>query len=241
MTDAQGRIAWAADYKVWGEATLRTVARTGTDDAPVRRRMGNGPGVGWSEGASPRSSAPPPIEQPFRFQGQQFDEETGLHYNRYRYYDPAVGKFASQDPIGLHGGSHLQMYASNPFSWIDPLGLRPKPKCRVVCGCEIFGEGQTTSGKDHASMSEQLADKLAATGRYVKLGIDLAVRTVTGVPTDPGKRPDVTGLRKDGKVDIFEVPSPTDDLKKLQDKGNQTLKDLGNRAGNYQATKRCSK
>jgi RHS repeat-associated protein len=54
-----------------------------------------------------RSLAPPLIEQPFRFQGQQFDEETGLHYNRFRYYDPVVGRFASQDPIGLVGSTNL--------------------------------------------------------------------------------------------------------------------------------------
>ncbi|GKT27071.1 RHS repeat-associated core domain-containing protein [Acidovorax sp. SUPP3334] len=123
LTDAQGRIAWAADYKVWGEATLRTVARTGTDDGPTRRRMGNGPGMDWSDGASARSSAPPTIEQPFRFQGQQFDEETGLHYNRFRYYDPAVGRFASQDPIGLLGGINLFRFAPNPIQFYDPFGL----------------------------------------------------------------------------------------------------------------------
>nr|WP_313282152.1 RHS repeat-associated core domain-containing protein [Delftia tsuruhatensis] len=64
-----------------------------------------------------------PIEQPFRCQGQQFDEETGLHYNRFRYYDPVVGRFVSQDPIGLLGESNLFQYASNPADWIDPLGL----------------------------------------------------------------------------------------------------------------------
>ena len=90
-------------------------------------------------------------------------------------------------------------------------------------------------------MSEQLADKLAATKQYVKIGIDLAVKTVTGVSTDPTKRPDVTAVRKNGKVDIFEVPSPTDSLSKLEAKGNDTFNKLGNRAGNYQATARCSK
>jgi RHS repeat-associated protein len=63
------------------------------------------------------------LEQPFRFQGQQFDEETGLHYNRFRYYDPGVGRFVSQDPIGLSGGFNVLIYGSNPFRWIDPLGL----------------------------------------------------------------------------------------------------------------------
>jgi len=44
------------------------------------------------------------IENNLRFQGQYFDEETGLHYNRHRYYDPSLGQFTTQDPIGLLGG-----------------------------------------------------------------------------------------------------------------------------------------
>jgi uncharacterized protein RhaS with RHS repeats len=49
--------------------------------------------------------------------------ETGLHYNRFRYYDPEVGRFIHQDPIGLLGGFNLYQYAPNPFDWIDPAGL----------------------------------------------------------------------------------------------------------------------
>ncbi|GAU04771.1 polymorphic toxin type 47 domain-containing protein, partial [Burkholderia stabilis] len=51
------------------------------------------------------------------------DEETGLYYNRYRYYDPGTGRFISKDPIGLAGGINVYQYAQNPISWIDPLGL----------------------------------------------------------------------------------------------------------------------
>ncbi|MEL0618665.1 RHS repeat-associated core domain-containing protein, partial [Cobetia marina] len=47
----------------------------------------------------------------------------GLHYNRFRYYDPAVGRFTTQDPIGLMGGENLYQYAPNPTGWVDPLGL----------------------------------------------------------------------------------------------------------------------
>ena len=62
-------------------------------------------------------------DQSIRFQGQWHDEETGLHYNRFRYYDPEVGRFIHQDPIGLLGGFNLYQYAPNPFDWIDPAGL----------------------------------------------------------------------------------------------------------------------
>ncbi|WP_207807020.1 RHS repeat-associated core domain-containing protein [Parazoarcus communis] len=106
LTDADGRIVWAADYRVWGEATVR---KSGTDGRAV----------------SGHTPAPPPIEQPFRFQGQQFDEETGLHYNRFRYYDPGVGIYVSQDPIKLQGGLNFYRYGTNPVAFVDPWGLEP--------------------------------------------------------------------------------------------------------------------
>ena len=67
-----------------------------------------------------------PLEQnpnPIRFQGQYHDHETGLHDNRYRYYDPRVGRFISKDPISYAGGLNLYQYAPNPVAWIDPVGL----------------------------------------------------------------------------------------------------------------------
>jgi RHS repeat-associated protein len=63
------------------------------------------------------------VEQNLRFQGQYFDGETGLHYNTFRYYDPAVGRFITQDPIGLDGGYNLYKYAPNAIAWVDQLGL----------------------------------------------------------------------------------------------------------------------
>ena len=65
------------------------------------------------------------VEQNLRFQGQYFDDETGLHYNTFRYYDPEVGRFITQDPIGLYGGLNVYHYAANPTAWIDPLGWMP--------------------------------------------------------------------------------------------------------------------
>ncbi|GFZ63336.1 hypothetical protein PSE10C_52440 [Pseudomonas amygdali pv. eriobotryae] len=63
------------------------------------------------------------VEQNLRFQGQYFDAETGLHYNTFRYYDPEIGRFITQDPIGLLGGFNLYRYTPNPVRWTDPLGL----------------------------------------------------------------------------------------------------------------------
>ena len=60
------------------------------------------------------------------FQGQYLDRETGLHYNTFRYYDPDIGRFINQDPIGLAGGLNLYAYAPNPIQWIDPWGWAPR-------------------------------------------------------------------------------------------------------------------
>jgi RHS repeat-associated protein len=60
---------------------------------------------------------------PLRFQGQIEDPETGLFYNRFRYYDPEAGLYLSPDPIGLEGGIHAFAYGTNPTGWVDPFGL----------------------------------------------------------------------------------------------------------------------
>ena len=69
------------------------------------------------------------IHQPFRLQNQHYDEETGLHYNFFRYYDPEIGRFTQQDPIGLMGGGNLYVFAPNNQQWIDPLGLNSLAQC----------------------------------------------------------------------------------------------------------------
>ncbi|WP_412022580.1 RHS repeat-associated core domain-containing protein [Burkholderia cepacia] len=97
LTDDDGDVVWEVSYKAWGEAR------------EVIARASNAAGI------APRNQ--------LRFQGQQADDETGLHYNRHRYYDPGSGRFISKDPIGLAGGINVYQYAPNPLSWIDPLGL----------------------------------------------------------------------------------------------------------------------
>ncbi|MFZ3290411.1 MAG: RHS repeat-associated core domain-containing protein, partial [Telluria sp.] len=73
------------------------------------------------------------VEQPLRFQGQYGDSETGLHYNRYRYYDPEASRYVSPDPIKLRGTLNGYQYAPNPTGWIDPRGLsKSGPPCTAL-------------------------------------------------------------------------------------------------------------
>ncbi|HBA8446771.1 TPA: RHS element protein, partial [Escherichia coli] len=67
---------------------------------------------------------PHQLQQLIRLPGQQYDEESGLYYNRHRYYDPLQGRYITQDPIGLKGGWNFYQYPLNPVSGFDPLGLK---------------------------------------------------------------------------------------------------------------------
>jgi len=60
---------------------------------------------------------------PFRWPGQYEDEETGLYYNRFRYYDAEAGEYVSQDPSGIIGGRAIYAYPLDPLAWLDIFGL----------------------------------------------------------------------------------------------------------------------
>jgi RHS repeat-associated protein len=68
------------------------------------------------------------ITNPFQYTGREFDSETGLYYNRARYYDASAGRFLSEDPIGFKGGIDFYDYvANNPIVFGDPTGLQHTP------------------------------------------------------------------------------------------------------------------
>ena len=112
LTNQQGEVVWLADYEAWGN-TAKVV---------------------WRKEKLEQLQVSADELQPIRFQGQSFDVETGLHYNRFRYYDPDLGMFVSRDPIGLMGGDNLFQYVPSPTRWIDPLGLSASKKDCCNCG-----------------------------------------------------------------------------------------------------------
>lgn len=81
---------------------------------------------------------------PFRWPGQYEDEETGLYYNGFRYYDPTSGQYMSQDPLGLKGAMpNLYSYVQDNNSWIDPLGLAGAATAELV----VKGKTYTAKSK----------------------------------------------------------------------------------------------
>ncbi|WP_419789333.1 RHS repeat-associated core domain-containing protein [Pseudomonas petrae] len=113
ITDQNGHTAWSAQYKAWGEAQEQR--------SEFAQKVG--------------------LTNPIRFQAQYHDHETGLHYNRHRYYDPRVGRFISKDPIGYSGGLNLYHYVPNPTGWIDPLGLSASSDLPRMKGWSTFRAG----------------------------------------------------------------------------------------------------
>ena len=131
LSDEKGDIVWLSYDRAWG----------GSFDSLYKQQFVDNFAISENE------------LQPFKFQGQSLDIETGLHYNRFRYYDSDVGMFVSRDPIGLMGGDNVFAYAPNPIGWFDPLGLK-----RCLGLPSLRKTGKTGAGK---------YDKLNGQGLYV--------------------------------------------------------------------------
>ncbi|MCK8616112.1 putative T7SS-secreted protein [Gordonia sp. C13] len=100
------------------------------------------------------------VSTPWSYPGQYLDPETGLHYNRHRYYHPDTGRYLSPDPLGLAPAPNPHTYAGNPSVWADPLGLSPTAACGQP-------EIPTRSLSDFdAEERRQIEKTLSEIGRY---------------------------------------------------------------------------
>ncbi|MEV6837578.1 putative T7SS-secreted protein [Streptomyces sp. NPDC051133] len=89
---------------------------------------------------------------PLRFPGQYYDPETGLHYNYFRHYDPETARYLTPDPLGLAPAPNSATYVSNPYRWVDSLGLAPEypddGKEKLPTGGDVPGDPRGYSRPD---------------------------------------------------------------------------------------------
>ncbi|MFJ7798550.1 RNase A-like domain-containing protein [Pseudomonas sp. NPDC096950] len=194
LTDFGGEIVWAAKYNGYGKVT----------------RLTHGAGE--------------QLEQPLRFQGQYFDGESGLHYNRHRYYDPEIGRYLTPDPIKLAGGINQYQYTPNPTGWVDPLGLACGPCPGDIEGpySEIVPGGGLAAheaqgghliakhvGRTDAQLLQRLADEPNIPAASTFLDRATAEATVAKALADNKQRIDKFLRRSKGKTMItHQFPQP---------------------------------
>jgi RHS repeat-associated protein len=141
---------------------------------------------------------------PFRWPGQYEDAETGLYYNRFRYYDPDAGQYVSQDPIGLRGGLQLRSYVQDPSVWLDPLGL-------------------LLSNREIGEIGERAAKRRLRRQGHSILG---------SVENTSGHGVDIVSRNPNGDIEVHEVKANSSRLNKHQRKGANAYAERQNKRAN---------
>ncbi|UWS32697.1 RHS repeat-associated core domain-containing protein [Erwinia pyrifoliae] len=178
VTDAGGNLRWSGQYDTFGKLLGQTVA-----------------------GAAQRTG--PVYDQPLRYAGQYQDNESGLHYNLFRFYEPDVGRFTTQDPISIRGGLNLYAYAPNPYGWVDPLGLS---------NFFIPSVFNAPSGSTHTVYQQKIDWDLPVNTRSgVKTNLDLALDGKSPFVVKNGKYSQINlhHSKQDGLGSLFELSAAT--------------------------------
>ncbi len=124
LFNSEGKTVWRpGQTSLWGLA-LSLPADTGYPD--------------------PRGELDPEAAPGLLYAGQWQDTESGLCYNRFRYYEPETGMYLVSDPLGLLGGEQTYRYVPNPCGWVDPLGLAASSKISSLM--DYIGDGRRVSG-----------------------------------------------------------------------------------------------
>ena len=124
LFNSEGKTVWRpGQTSLWGLA-LSLPADTGYPD--------------------PRGELDAEADPGLLYAGQWQDAESGLCYNRFRYYEPETGMYLVSDPLGLLGGEQTYRYVPNPCGWVDPLGLAASSKISSLM--DYIGDGRRVSG-----------------------------------------------------------------------------------------------
>jgi RHS repeat-associated protein len=137
------------------------------------------------------------VDNPIRLQGQYEDSETGLHYNRHRYFDATAGMFVSQDPLGLEAGDNVHEYAPNVLLYVDPLGLA---KCKAGTKGAKRGPKPKGTGPHNRTIDRRIAELKRSLGPNWQHTAGGKKLKEDFIPTPGGhksaRRPDITFTNK---------------------------------------------
>ena len=173
LLDASGRVAWSAAHSAWG-----TVTET------------------W------RDHGAKAVETPFRLLGQYFDDETGLAYTRFRYFDAARGRWISPDPLGVVGGTNLSGFNGAPTWASDPYGLADELDIGTMLSLTTRGNPDNRGdGMDAHELLQNgwLTNNGVSTGRDSAVGLQnpaiaLSTNREPGIHQTVGQMQDAAGL-----------------------------------------------
>ncbi|MGK3996663.1 DUF6531 domain-containing protein [Sorangium sp. So ce1024] len=126
LIDSSGKVAWSAAHSAWGRLTAEY-------SDPSRAAQGG------------RA-----VASPFRLMGQYADDDIGLCYARFRYFDADAARWCSPDPLGLLGGRNLHAFDGSPTVLVDPLGLVCKKTKLLDADGNVLATGSSGSGRTHA-------------------------------------------------------------------------------------------
>jgi len=167
-----------------------------------------------------------------RLPGQQYDEESGLYYNRHRYYDPLQGRYITQDPIGLKGGWNFYQYPLNPVTNTDPLGLEvfPRPFPLPIPWPKSPAQQQADDNAAKAltkwwndTASQRIFDSLILNNPG--LALDITMIASRGNDADTGITDRVNDIINDRFWSDGKKPDRCDVLQELIDCGDISAKD----------------
>ena len=133
---------------------------------------------------------------PFKYQGQYEDIETGLYYNRFRYYDSCIGNYISQDPIRLASNSvNLYSYISDSNSWLDIFGLFGSGKGTHTATINIYNSDGSLKPESPISIkSGDMTDAERSLGfPQSTLATHTEARAVKRYPLTDGERMEIIG------------------------------------------------